>query len=57
LLIGGEPFHDPIVMWWNFVAGSHEEIAAAREDWLQRERFGEVKGYSGPRVPAPELAQ
>jgi redox-sensitive bicupin YhaK (pirin superfamily) len=55
LLLGGEPFTDPIVMWWNFVAGSHEEIAAAREDWIQHRRFGEVKAYKGARLPAPDL--
>ena len=55
LLIGGEPFGEPIVMWWNFVARTHEEIARAREDWMQHERFGEVRGYNGSRIPAPEL--
>ena len=55
LLLGGEPFNDPIVMWWNFVAGSHKEIAAAREDWIQHRRFGEVTAYKGARLPAPDL--
>jgi redox-sensitive bicupin YhaK (pirin superfamily) len=55
LLIGGEPFRDPIIMWWNFVGSSHEEIAAAREDWIEHRRFGDVKAYRGPRLPAPEL--
>ena len=32
-LLGGEPFEDDIVMWWNFVGRSHEEIVQAREDW------------------------
>ena len=56
LLIGGEPFPDPIVMWWNFVAGTPEEIAAAREDWEQHRRFGEVRAYDGPRIPARRAA-
>ena len=30
LLLGGAPFEEPLVMWWNFVGRSHEEIAAAR---------------------------
>jgi len=55
LLIGGEPFHEPILMWWNFVARTHEEMARAREDWVQHQRFGEVKAYDGPRTPAPDL--
>jgi redox-sensitive bicupin YhaK (pirin superfamily) len=53
LLIGGEPFKDPIMMWWNFVGTTHEEIAAAREDWVEHRRFGDVKGYKGDRLPAP----
>ena len=42
-------------MWWNFVARSHEEIVAARTAWMAHERFGEVHGYAGDRLPAPEL--
>ncbi|MGH8860411.1 MAG: pirin family protein, partial [Jatrophihabitantaceae bacterium] len=34
LLLGGVPFEEQIVMWWNFVARSDEEIVAARERWL-----------------------
>jgi quercetin 2,3-dioxygenase len=55
ILIGGLPLGDPIVMWWNFVARSHQEIAAAREAWERGERFGEVAGYRGPRLAAPPL--
>jgi redox-sensitive bicupin YhaK (pirin superfamily) len=33
-LLGGEPFADDLVMWWNFVGRSHEEIVAAREAWM-----------------------
>jgi len=57
LLLGGQPFSDPIVMWWNFVANTREEIAQAREDWMSRQRFGEVKAYRGARSPAPELTR
>jgi redox-sensitive bicupin YhaK (pirin superfamily) len=57
LLIGGEPFAEEIVMWWNFVARTHDEIARAREDWMHHERFGEVTAYSGSRLPAPDLAK
>ena len=57
LLLGGEPFTDPVLMWWNFVGTTHEEIAQAREDWINRERFGEVKAYRGARLPAPDLAK
>ena len=55
LLVGGEPFPEPILMWWNFVARTQEEIDEARHDWIQQQRFGEVKGYGGARVPAPEI--
>ena len=33
LLLGGEPFGESIVMWWNFVGRSHDEIVAFREEW------------------------
>lgn len=33
LLLGGEPFGEPIVMWWNFVGRSHAEIVEFREAW------------------------
>lgn len=46
ILIGGEPFEERIVMWWNFVGRFHEEVAKAREEWQARsERFGRVEGY------------
>jgi redox-sensitive bicupin YhaK (pirin superfamily) len=53
LLIGGAPFGETVLMWWNFVARTTEEIVAAREDWETGRRFGEVRAYDGPRVPAP----
>jgi len=55
LLIGGTPFPEPILMWWNFVARTHEEIATAREEWMSHTRFGDVARYAGPRLPAPPL--
>ena len=55
VLLGGEPFAGELVMWWNFVGRSHEEIAAARADWEDGDRFGEVAGHGGERVPAPGL--
>jgi len=56
LMIGGEPFPESIVMWWNFVARTRDEIAQARQDWIEHQRFGEVKAYRGSRLPAPDLA-
>ncbi len=55
LLLGGAPFDEPILMWWNFVARTTEEIVAAREDWQAGRRFGEVRRYDGPRLDAPAM--
>jgi len=55
LLVGGPPFAEKILMWWNFVARTPQEIADASTDWEERRRFGEVTGYSGPRLAAPSL--
>ncbi|MEV6182011.1 pirin family protein [Streptomyces sp. NPDC052015] len=58
VLLGGTPFEEEIVMWWNFIGRSHEDIARAREDWMAElggPRFGEVRGYEGAPLPAPEL--
>ena len=57
LLIGGVPFPEAILMWWNFVARTPEEIRAAREDWEAHRRFGDVPRYPGARIPAPELVR
>jgi len=54
-LLGGEPFIEQLVMWWNFVARSHSEIAEARADWMAGRRFGTVTGYAGDPLPAPEM--
>ncbi|KPL30234.1 pirin family protein [Streptomyces anulatus] len=55
MLLGGEPFEEELVMFWNWIGRSHEEIVQAREDWMNGTRFGEVKGYDGLPIPAPEL--
>jgi len=57
LLIGGPPFPETILMWWNFVARTPEEITQARSDWQEQRRFGEVKAYHGPRLEAPDLSR
>ena len=57
LLIGGPPFPETILMWWNFVARTADEIAAARADWEERRRFGEVTADAGPRLRAPTLTR
>lgn len=56
LLLGGEPFEEELVMWWNFVGRSHTEVAQAREQWeAVADRFGVVDGHDGARIPAPPL--
>jgi redox-sensitive bicupin YhaK (pirin superfamily) len=58
VLLGGAPFEEEVVMWWNFIAAGHDEIRAAREQWESHsDRFGEVAGYAGPtrRLAAPPL--
>jgi redox-sensitive bicupin YhaK (pirin superfamily) len=56
LLVGGEPFQEEILVWWNFVARTRAEIVQATEDWNARRYFGEVKGSPSPRLVAPDLA-
>ena len=53
-VIGGVPFGERLLIWWNFVARSGEEITQAREDWAAG-RFGEVGGYPGVPLAAPPL--
>jgi redox-sensitive bicupin YhaK (pirin superfamily) len=55
LLIGGQPFAEDILLWWNFVARTPDEIARATRDWLAGERFGRVVGARGAPLVAPEL--
>jgi quercetin 2,3-dioxygenase len=51
LLVGGLPFEEPIVMWWNFVARTREEIGQARDQWTEDDgRFGRVDSRL-PRIP------
>jgi hypothetical protein len=55
MLLGGAPFEERIVMWWNFVARDNDEIVAARAEWMTGDRFGDVAGFDGYRLPAPDL--
>jgi redox-sensitive bicupin YhaK (pirin superfamily) len=53
-VVGGLPFGERLLMWWNFVARSAEEITQAREDWAAG-RFDAVHGYAGAPLAAPPL--
>jgi redox-sensitive bicupin YhaK (pirin superfamily) len=61
MLLGGAPFEEDIVMWWNFIGRSHEEIVAQRADWngdgigFVPERFGAVADFDGDRLLAPPM--
>jgi redox-sensitive bicupin YhaK (pirin superfamily) len=63
LLIGGRPLGEQIVMWWNFIGRSHDEIVEFRRQWQadviadenEHGRFGRVRDYDGRPLPAPEL--
>ena len=57
VLIGGEPFADQLVMWWNFVARSRSEVDEAYAAWADgrgesAERFGVVRSPLA-RIPTP----
>lgn len=55
LLLGGPPFAEEFIQWWNVVAGSHEEAVAFRDDWCAgAPRFGVVPG-ADLREAAPPL--
>lgn len=63
ILLGGEPLAERIVMWWNFIGRSHEEIVRFRAEWQEQAAVG--RGVAGPYgqfpdrwdtvLPAPEL--
>jgi quercetin 2,3-dioxygenase len=64
LLLGGEPFEEQIVMWWNFVGRSHDDVVAMREAWEAHRRYGAEldeahRRYGaeleGERIPAPPM--
>lgn len=56
LVLGGEPFGETIVMWWNFVGFSRQAIAQAQREWEgQGPRFGPVKSGENRRLRAPTL--
>lgn len=61
MLIGGEPLGERLVMWWNFVGRTHEEVIAAREAWMatvegtagNSDQFGIPDNEPEPPLPAP----
>lgn len=65
LLIGGEPLNEDILMWWNFVGRTHEEVLAFRAQWqaeisaepgdASEDRFGPFPPDTPTALPAPAL--
>ena len=59
MLLGGEPFEEGVVMWWNFIGRDHDDIVRLRQEWndAPEDRFGRVAGYRGAtqRLAAPPL--
>ena len=52
LVVGGVPLDEPVLMWWNFVARTRDEVIAAHRDWMaEAERFGRVDS----RLPRIEV--
>jgi redox-sensitive bicupin YhaK (pirin superfamily) len=56
ILIGGVPFGEEILLWWNFVARRADEIEQATRDWNSGTRFGVVKGSPSAPLIAPSVA-
>lgn len=57
LLLGGEPWAQPPLLWWNFVGREPAEMQAWAADWAREDggRFGRVAGYVGPRLAVPPV--
>lgn len=56
LLLGGEPFAEEIVMWWNFIGRSHDEVVGLRDAWVARaDRFPAVVDRTERVMEAPPL--
>jgi hypothetical protein len=56
ILIGGKPFPEKFVMWWNFIGRSHEEIVEMRNSWeRETSRFPAFSDSFNERIPAPEM--
>ena len=56
IVIGGVPFAEDILLWWNFVARRAQELEQATRDWTSGTRFGQVRGSPSPPLIAPSLA-
>lgn len=56
IILGGTQFTEEIVMWWNFVGRSHEEVVGFRAEWAARDvRFPPVVAPGEPVMEAPAM--
>ena len=56
MMLGGTPFTEEIVMWWNFVGRSHDEVTGFRAAWAERDpRFPPVVAPGEPAMDAPAM--
>ena len=61
LVLGGAPFEEEILMWWNFIGRSHDEVVEQRAEWngtgvdFEPSRYGAVRGFPGDRLLAPPM--
>jgi redox-sensitive bicupin YhaK (pirin superfamily) len=56
IVLGGQPFAEDIVMWWNFIGRSHEEIVDFRSAWEGRDmRFPPIVSRSERVMEAPPM--
>lgn len=56
IVIGGTPFREEILLWWNFVARTPAEIQQATHEWNAGQRFGSVHGSPSAPLVAPDPA-
>ncbi|MEY4312574.1 MAG: hypothetical protein RLZZ319_83, partial [Actinomycetota bacterium] len=54
ILIGGAPFMEKIVMWWNFIGRSTDEIIAMRDAW-NLQTYPPFADHIGGWIPAPDM--
>lgn len=56
LMIGGRPFDEEVIMWWNFIGRTQDEIEQMRSEWnAGADQFPSFTDNIGGRIPAPEL--
>jgi quercetin 2,3-dioxygenase len=56
IMLGGQPFAEDIVMWWNFIGRSHQEIVDFRSAWERRDpQFLPIVSRSEKVMEAPPM--